>query len=123
MFSEDSVINVSLISSSDVVILAKLISAPSLLKVILLALIIISSKIDSSLKEIILFCIFISPKITDSNSPSFALIKPSEFIPSEISNVVADKLVILISSTTSKVVIVVICELPVGSTLFVNFPI
>ena len=81
VFSKAKVIKESDISSSLVDILAKLISAPSLLKVILLALRIISSKIDSSLKEITLFCIFKSPKTTESNSPSLALIKPSEFIP------------------------------------------
>ena len=114
----------SFISNSFVDILAKLISAPSLLKVILLALRTISSKIDSSLNEIILFCIFISPKTTERNSPSLAFIKPSEFIPSEISNVVADKLVIFASlkSKSSKVVIVVTCELPEGSILLVNLP-
>ena len=116
-------IKVSLISNSVVVTFAKFTSDPSLLKVILLALRIISSKIDSSFNVIILFWIFRSPKIAVSNSASFALIKPSEFIPSEISIVEADKFVILATSKSSKVVILVICALPEGSILLVNLPI
>ena len=44
-----------------------------------------------------LFCILKSPNFIETNSPSFAFINPSELIPSEISKVVADKLVILAS--------------------------
>ena len=66
-----------------------------------------------------------SPKITETNSPSFAFINPSELIPSEISKVDADKFVIFASlkSKSSKVVILVICALPEGSILLVNLPI